>query len=123
MFAKGSILGQSRPTDTSTATLFTATVPTEITSIAVCNTSGAPATCRIHHDQNGTTYATGNALYYDKSIGANDTLWIDSGGLGSGLHLEANDSIGIQTGTADTLTFTMYGITADMSKPVGHNNG
>lgn len=115
MLARGSMLGQSRPTDTSTATIFTATVTTEVTSIAVCNTEAGAAKMRLHHDQNGTTYDKTNALHYDETVQANSTLWIASDSQGSGILMEPGDSLGVRTDTSSTLTFTIYGVTVDLA--------
>lgn len=122
MFAKGSLLGQVAPVDLNAISGFTATLDTEVTRIAVCNTTGTAATFRLFHDVGGTAYAVGNALYYDKSVPANDTVWITSDSIGSGIHLLATDSLGVRTGTADALTFSIYGVTADLA-PTGDSNG
>lgn len=116
MKAAGSLLAQVAPAITPTqTTIFTASVPTEITAIFICNTSGA-ATFRLHHDVNGTTFAVGNALYYDTALGANTTKELfaqtDSGGIMMGI----GDSLGIEPSTAD-LVVTVYGVTFTAAGP------
>lgn len=117
MLALSGLVAQSRPTSTATATLFTqANLPVvEVTAICVCNTTGSAATFRLHHDIDGTTYGAQNALYYDKSVPANDSFWIRAESMGAGISLGKGDSIGIQSGTANALTFTMYGASAQVA--------
>lgn len=112
--AAGSLLAQSRPSGTTAATLFTATMPTEITSIVVCNTSAAAATFRICHDDDGTTYDQTTALYYDANINAGETMWLSGGFIGGGMHMAKDGTLGIRTNTASALTFSAYGITASL---------
>lgn len=115
--AKASQVGQSRPANTSNATAFTATLRTEITAILVCNTSGAAATCRIFHDDDGTTFDQTTALLYDVSIPAGETLSISSDGENSGIAVSVGGSIGVRSSVASALTFTLYGVTEDRGVP------
>lgn len=117
MKSAGGLLAQKAPAISPTqTTIFTAAVPTEITAIYVCNTAGA-ATFRLHHDVNGTTFAVGNALYYDTALAANatfvDRASTDSGGIMMGV----GDSLGIEPSTAD-LVVTIYGVTFTAAGPV-----
>lgn len=114
--ASGSLLGQNRPSDTSNATLFEATLGTEITSIAICNVTGSPVTFRLFHDLAGTTYDESNALYFDKQVLANDTLWVGSESEGAGIQMEAADSLGVRSSVGDALTFTAYGVTSRVAQ-------
>lgn len=118
MLALSGLVAQASPTSTATATLFTqANLPVvEVTAICVCNTTGSAATFRLHHDVNGTTYGTDNALYYDKSVPANDSFWIRAESMGAGISLGKGDSIGVQTGTSNALTFTLYGAGAQVAR-------
>lgn len=108
----GALLGQSRPANTTAATIYTASVRTEITAIYVCNTTGTAATYRIFHDDDGTTYDQTTALFYDVSLPANTTDIISLNAKGGGLTMSKDGTIGIRTGTNDALTFSVYGITA-----------
>ena len=109
--APGSLLAQLHPANTTTATFFTATLRTEITSLLVCNTSGSAVTFRVHLDEQGTTYAVDNALYYDVSVPANTTVNLDAE-MNAGIALVPGDTLGVRTGTASTLTFSAFGVTA-----------
>jgi len=100
-------LGQSRPSGTTAASIYSpgANVETTITSIIVCNTSGAAATYRIFHDHNGTTYDQTTALFYDIAIAADTTHILD-------VFIAADDENGnlaVRTSVANALTFTVYG--------------
>lgn len=113
MNAQGAQFAQLRPGGTTAVTLFTADVLTEITRLIACNTTGSPVACRIFHDDDGTTYDQGSALYYDKVIPANDSLDLAAGGHeNGGLHVDAGGSIGVRTATSSALTFTAYGVTS-----------
>lgn len=94
---------------------FTATLLTEITRVVVCNTTGTAAAMSIYHDDNGSTFDATSALYEAKSVPANDTIEIKAESIGGGFMVSAGGQIGVKTGTASALTFTLYGITQDAS--------
>ena len=100
-------LAQLRPANTTAASLYQTPASTEtlIKTIFVCNTSTAPAKCRIFHDDNGSTYDETTALFWDVEILQNQTLELD-------VNIMADDSTGnlaVRTDTASALTFTAYG--------------
>lgn len=76
-----------------------------IRSIVVCNQTGTAATFRLFHDEDGSTYSEATALYYDVSVDANDTFIHDK------LIFMATEggNLAVRSGTADALTFTVYG--------------
>ena len=111
--APGSLLGRLAPADTTAATIFTATVRTEITSILICNVTGSAATFRLFHGVATSTYVVGNALYYDVSVPANTTTNLDAE-VHAGINLAATDTLGVRTGTADAITFSVYGVTQNI---------
>ena len=78
-------------------------------SVCLANVTGTAATCRVFHDEAGSTYALGNALLYDVEVPANTTLFVEAGSAFAGLTLQATDTLGVRTGTADALTFSAYG--------------
>ena len=113
-YAPGNLLAQSRPSDTNAATLYTATIKTEITRIIIANTTGSAATFRLFHDQGGSTYDESNALIYDFSIASGaffDSL--QSFNTGNGITLVPTDTLGIRSGTGNALTFNVYGVLSD----------
>lgn len=81
-----------------------------MTLIVVANTTGASATCRVYHDNTGTTYGVTKALYYDKSVPANDSIVLSFGSENAGIAIKPGGSIGIRSGTAGALTFSAYGV-------------
>jgi len=118
-FAKGSLLAQVAPANTTAATAYTCgDVPTEITRILVCNTTAVAAAARIFHDDAAASYVAGTALWYDKNIPANETVELTSPSVGAGIHLKKSGTIGVRTGTANALTFSIYGITATLAQRV-----
>ena len=117
MNVSGFQIAQSRPGNTSAATLFTASeVLTEVMAIFIANTTSSAATFRLFHDNDGTTYSADTALYYDVSIPANSTFELSSGTNGAGISVRPGGSIGIRSGTADALNFTLYGQPQDIAR-------
>jgi hypothetical protein len=104
------LLGQLRPANTNAASIYTpgAGVTAIIRNITVANTTGLAATFRIFHHNTGTTYDQSTALFYDVSIPKNTSIQITA-------YMAMNNSSGnlaVQTGTANALTFTVYGAEA-----------
>jgi hypothetical protein len=102
-------LGQLRPADTNTASLFTPTISGQykVFLIVIANTGTVSANSSVYHDADGTTYSTATAIQYGTPIP-----------VGASIHLEfekgitdyrAAGNIAVQSSVADTLTFTCYG--------------
>jgi len=115
MAVQGSLLAQTRPSNTTAAAAFTATLKTEIASIYVANTTGSDAAFSIYHDDDGSTFDESNALYFGVSVAANTTARVDAGKDGEGIAIKASGSLGVKTGTASALTFSIYGITESVT--------
>jgi hypothetical protein len=100
-------LGQLRPTDTTAASLYSPGSSTTwvAKSLIVCNTTGSAATFRIFHDEDGTTYDETTALYFDKSVPANDSIEVSLFLAGS----NSSGNVAARTDTANALNFTLYG--------------
>lgn len=100
------VLGQAAPTDTNNADLYTVGSGKQaaISTLLITNTTGADATCRVFIRVAGATAATSNAAIYDASVPANDLKAITIG-----ITLAATDVITVRSGTADALTFTLFG--------------
>jgi hypothetical protein len=114
--AAGSKLAASRPDGTTAVAAFTAAIATEITAIFVANVSSSGRTFRIFHAAEGGSFDLDTALYYDVTIAANTTLVIQSSAPNGLISMEAGDIIGVRTSAADDLNFTLYGVTADVSR-------
>ena len=87
---------------------------TEVTRIVVCNTTASPAAYSVYHDDDGTTYTEATALFFATSIPANSSDVIDFGGMGGGIHVSNAGSIGVKSGTSSAITFSLYGVTANV---------
>jgi hypothetical protein len=100
-------LGQLRPANTTAASLFSpaAAAPYETAHLCICNTTAHAADASVFHDIDGTTYDETTALLFGKSVDANDYIILD---VGIADYKEAGN-IAVKTGTADALTFTLYG--------------
>lgn len=113
-FASGSQLAQARPSGTTAVAAFSASLPTEITTIYVANTTGSAASFSLYHDDDGSTFDATTALYEAVSVAANTTTVIRASAPGGGLAVSKVGKIGVKTSTGSALTFTLYGVTANM---------
>lgn len=77
-----------------------------VTKILVANSTALAATFRIYHDVDGTTYSAATALYFDVSVAANTTTAIP----GPIYLSNPSGNLAVRVGTANALTFTVYGI-------------
>ncbi len=102
------VLAQLRPADTNAASLYSPpdNRAVELTKLVICNTTGSAATFRVFLDDNGTTYDQTTALIYDPEIGGNLTWEQDLEGWGM---VDTTGNLAVRTGTADALTFTLFG--------------
>lgn len=102
------LLAQVRPSGTSLTQLFAPTpgIPALISAIHVCNTSGAARTMQACIDDDGTTWSEVTAIYWDKSVDADDAFTIN---FHDDLNLEYPGSVAGQTDSANGLTFTVFG--------------
>lgn len=109
------LLGQARNNDTDNNSLYSpgADILARITSLKVCNTSGADATCRIFHDEDGNTGDQSNALYYDITIPAGTTLNAIERDDPIFMRNSSGNLI-VQNNPANSLTFSAYGIEEDI---------
>lgn len=100
------ILGQSAPSDTNNADLYTVPAATSavVSTLLVTNTTDTEATCRIFARVAGAAASTANAIIYDGPVPANDFTAITVG-----ITLAATDVLTVQSGTADALTFQAFG--------------
>ena len=105
------------PSVTTVASVYTAPILTEVTLIVICNTTGSAAAFDLHHADDGGAAATSNAIYYGKSVGANDSLFIKAENANAGLMLKKDAVLHFRSGTADALTISVYGITKSIVGP------
>lgn len=99
------LLGRSAPLAATNTTLYTVpgATTTIVTSLMVCNT-GAATTIRVFVIPSGGSANVNNAIYYDVSIPAGDTL-----ASNIAVVLEAGDFIQVYN-TDVRITFTASGI-------------
>lgn len=103
------VLGQLSPANTTAASIYSPSKIALINEIVICNTTAGAVTFRLFIDNDGTTYDQTTALFYDKSVPANDSyIWSPAGGNGIMLN-NAAANIAVRTGTNDALTFTVFG--------------
>lgn len=98
-------LGQSAPSATTAAALYTVPAATEtiISTITVCNRGTAAGTYRIAVRPNGATLANQHYLVFDASLPANatDTLTL-------GITVDATDVVEVYASTAN-FSFNAFG--------------
>ena len=99
-------LGQSRPSGTTAASIYSPSSGTAIIkTIIVCNTTASAAAFRIFVDDDGTTYDETTALFWDVSVNGYETVEIDT-------FAAMNNTAGnmaVRTDTSLALTFTVFG--------------
>jgi len=100
-------LGQNRPTDTTAVSIYSPgdNVTAIITHIFVCNVTANTPSYRIFVDDDGTTYDTTTALYYDNAMAANETEKIPC-------FIAMNNpdgNIAIRTSAGSEICFTIFG--------------
>ena len=100
-------LGQARPADTGTATLFNpVTLDYTMRSLVICNTStDGTVSARVFHDDDGLTYDETTALAWDIPVGSNSVVNLELSVYLS----DATGNIGVRSNVANALTFTAYG--------------
>jgi len=103
-------LGQLRPANTTAASIYSPAtgIRTIITTIIVTNLTAGAVTFRLFHDDDGTTFDETTALAWDISLAANK----DDTTFGSDLRILMQNpagNIGVRTGTANALNFSIYG--------------
>ena len=103
-------IAQLSPSTTAALTAYSATTRTVVTRIIVCNARASATTFSVYHDDDGSTFSTATALYKAKAIAANTTETIEAQSPGSGIGMRSGGRIGVDAGTADALTFSLYGI-------------
>lgn len=99
-------LGQQNPAATTLTTLYTVPAATEATvsSVVVCNRTGAPITFRVSLAVGGAADDPKQYLWYDVSCPANDTF------IGTiGVTMAAGDVLRVYAG-ASGLTFQAFGV-------------
>ena len=105
-------LAQLRPANTSTNSAIKRGIKSNllITSVFICNTTGAAATFSIYMDQNGTTYDATTALFFGVAIAANTTIVLDFNAGGLPLNADtAAGNLAVQSNISSALTFSIYG--------------
>lgn len=100
------VLGQSAPSTTANADLYTVASGRSavVSSIAICNVTGTAATYRIFQRIAGAAAGVANAIAYDATVAANSTTSVELK-----ITLGATDVITVQSGTGSALTFTANG--------------
>lgn len=98
-------LGQAAPAANTDTALYTAAAATSavVSSLVVCNTGGAATTFRVHLRNEGAAVGVGNALVYDMTLAAKETI-----ALTLGIALDAADVLSVRSASG-TVTFTACG--------------
>lgn len=115
MQASGARLAAARPLTGSDTLLFQASIDTEITHLLLCNITAGAVTFRVHHVASGGSVTQENALFYDKSLAANDTFRMIAEAENAGIKLAPGDALWVRSPTGGSITYTAYGITAHTS--------
>ena len=100
------ILGQSRPANTSVATLYTVPASTAavISTITATNLTGTPTDIDIYVVAPSGSATTSNALVFEAELVANTTI-----GFTFGLTLQAASSLQVKSSAGSAITFQAFG--------------
>ena len=99
------ILGQSNPGASDTDMITVGSGKQNLVStLVVCNTTAGAATYRVYARVAGATTAVGNAIVYDATVPANDTV-----SLTLGVTLAATDKLTVRSSVSN-VTFTAFGV-------------
>ena len=100
------VLGQSAPTGTTNADLYTVPASTSaiVSTLVIANTTTSDATARVFVRIAAAAATTTNAILYDANIPANGFIT-----LTLGITLATTDVITVRSGTANALTFSAFG--------------
>lgn len=100
------ILGQMNPSDTSNHSIYS--VPLSKTAIFktlnICNVTASPATYRVFLSKQAV-FDTTTALFYDVTLGANDSDVLSLFGA-----MEEGYNLAVASGTGSALCFTLLGV-------------
>ena len=101
-------LGQSRPTDTSAASIYSPASNTTAVArtIYICNTTASSESYYIYVDDDSTTYDQSTAICYATPINAYTTVKLET-------FIAMNNpdgNLAIKSSTGSALTFTVFGI-------------
>jgi hypothetical protein len=98
-------LGQSNPSATTNASLYTvpATTSTVVSTVTVCNQASTAGTFRIAIRPAGASIAAQHYIAYDTPIAANDTI-----ALTLGITLATTDVVTVYASSA-TMSFSAFG--------------
>jgi hypothetical protein len=100
------VLGQSAPSTTSNADLYTvpASRSTIVSSLTISNTTATAATARVFVRIAAAAAAASNAIIYDINVAGNSVA-----SFTLGITLATTDVVTVRTGTANALTFQAFG--------------
>lgn len=101
------VLGQVRPADTNPANLYT--VPTGgqvvVSTITVANVTATDAVFDIYVRPDGAAAGAATAIVFGATVKGNTSQT-----LTLGITADAGDIISVDTGTANAITFTAFGL-------------
>jgi hypothetical protein len=100
------VLGQSRPSDTNNANLYTCPASTEtiVSTLHVANVSVNDVTFRVFVRIDGATASESNAIAWDVPLAGNSIF-----AMTEGITLNASDVITVRSSLANAITFTLFG--------------
>ena len=106
-FVVGTVVAQSRPSDTNAASVYSPAAGTVliVTRVLVVNTSAGNDTFSIFLDRDGTTYDQSTALFYQETLNSKTTREIE----GHWFLDNSSGNLAVQSGTGSAITYTFFG--------------
>lgn len=124
-FAQGELIQQITPDNTSPQTFYaaaTGAIPIEITLITAVTLTGSPIVS-LFQDNDGTTFDNTNIIMTAAKTANDNPLLFHSPGVGSGIFLKPGGAIGVQVSLANSVTFSMYAIAAQIAEYIRGREG
>lgn len=84
---------------------------TEITLAIIGNHGSGGVEVRLFHDDDGTTYDDSTEIFHQTISQNTANLVFQAQHPGSGIHVKPGGSIGVEAGSANRITVTLYGVT------------
>lgn len=107
MLQKGRLVAQARPSTTDPTQIYQPADGRQAVAylLIVCNLSSSARTFRVFLDADGTTYDESTAIFYDRSLGSNETRTLQIN-----LKMNSSSNLAVRSSSASDVTFTLFAV-------------
>ena len=91
---------------------------TELTLLIACVVPGTGGNIDVvvYHDDDGTTYDNDSVIFTVQRATTGDDLVAKLESIGGGIFVKPGGSIGVEVSSANTVNFSLYGITETLAQ-------